>query len=660
MTIPKDRVEALRSQIERHNYLYHVLDAPEISDQEYDKLMQELVDLEKENPELAAPHSPTQKVGGPPLEKFNQVEHSKPMLSLDNAFSEEDIRKYYERTKSTLAEEPVFVGEPKIDGLAVSLRYENGIFVQGITRGNGLAGEDVTENLKTIKALPLRLFSEETIEVRGEVYMTKEDFESLNQRRQKQELQPFANPRNAAAGSIRQLDPKLAASRPLHIFIYSAVNPREDSYWQTRQKLKGLGLPTVPLAQQLKFSQVKPYYEHVASQRSSLPYEIDGVVLKVDSYRYQSKLGSTSRAPRWAIAWKLKTEKKMSRIEDIFVQVGRTGTVTPVAKIAPVSVAGSTVHRATLHNEDHIKSLDAKIGDVVSVHKAGDVVPEITEVLHDRRNGREKAFSMPSVCPSCGQKIERLPGEAFHRCQNLSCPAQLKERIKHFASRDAMDIDGLGDTLAQQLCDQGLVQDVGDLYYLTEKQLVTLDRVGKKTAQNLLQAIEDSKQRPLESLLYGLGISLAGKGTARRLVNHYNSLSAIASAPQQDLEKIEDIGPKVAGSIRQFFSRLSTHQIIKKLEDAGVSTEQRQKQKAGQSSLEGFSIVLTGTLSVSREEAKSLIEANGGEVKSSVSSKTDYVVAGDNPGSKSKKAVDLGVPVIDERTLWVLLEEDVL
>jgi DNA ligase (NAD+) len=649
------RLKELREQVTTHNYYYHVLDDPRISDAEFDLLMKELLQLEKLYPDLVTPDSPSKRVGGMPIPAFQQVQHVVPMLSLDNIFSENELQDFYLRLKRNLGMENIsWVGEPKIDGLAVSLYYEEGMFQRGATRGDGNTGEDITHNLLTIWSLPLRLRDKVTAEIRGEVFIPREDFLKLNMQREAQGLPLFANPRNAAAGSLRQLDPKVTAERPLDIFVFS-LNGISGikallTHWEALQYLKELGFKVNPLVSLLTgLEQAMDFYRSIESRRRELPYEIDGVVLKVNELLYQQKLGYTSRAPRWAVAFKFSSEEEVTRVKDIEVNVGRTGAVTPVAILDPVLLAGSVVKRASLHNEDILKEKGVMIGDEVVIHKAGDVIPEIVKVIKEKRTGREHAFTMPDFCPSCGKGLKRLTGEVALRCLNPACPAQLIERIIHFASRSGMDISGLGESLARQLYDSGLVKDVGDLYNLSKEDLVKLERMGEKSAENLLEALHKSKQNPLPKLLVALGIRFVGEKVARLLAAHFKSLPEIAAAPVEEITRLEEIGPKIALSVKEFFNQEETKEIVKKLENAGVNFHEGLESEEKNGALRGYTIVLTGTLNnYTRQEAKELIEAKGGKVAGSVSKNTDYVLAGENPGSKLQKARELGIKILTE------------
>ena len=657
----KKRLEELRELINYHNYRYYVLDDPEIPDAEYDRLMQELLELERQFPDLVTPDSPSQRVGAPPREEFETVPHSVPMLSLDNAFSEEDIREFDERVHRLLGVSgPIeYVAEPKLDGLGVELVYENGVLTVGSTRGDGYVGENVTENLKTIKSIPLRLLTRwlpapERLEVRGEVIMQKEAFRRLNREREERGEPPFANPRNAAAGSVRQLDPRVTASRPLDMYCYGygqiIGGPDFKTHWEVLEAFKKWGLKVNPLNELCKgIDQVVDYYRRMTEKREELPYEADGVVVKVNSLEYQARLGMKTRSPRWAIAWKFEAHQEITQVVDIVAQVGRTGTLTPVAILKPVRVGGVVVSRATLHNQDEIDRLDVRIGDWVIVQRAGDVIPEIVSVVKSRRTGKEKPYHLPDRCPVCGAKVVRMPGEVAYRCTNASCPAQLKERILHFASKRAMDIDGLGEKLVDQLVDKGLVKDVADLYFLKKEDLMKLERMGEKSAENLLRAIEESKSRSLDRLLYGLGIRYVGEHMARVLIDHFGSIEALKNASYEDLIQIPEVGPVVAESVVTFFRQPENLKLLEKLKKAGIRLEQKPEERKKSDLLAGKTFVFTGALkSFTRDEAQRIVEELGGRAASSVSRRTDYVVVGENPGSKAERARQLGIPMITE------------
>ncbi|MGO0122541.1 NAD-dependent DNA ligase LigA [Desulfothermobacter acidiphilus] len=656
------RAEQLRKEIAYHDYRYYVLDAPVISDAEYDRLMLELQAIEEVFPELVTPNSPTQRVGGAPREGFPTVRHLVPMLSLANAFDVSDLYDFDRRVKEALPGEKVeYVVEPKIDGLAVSLLYRRGEFVQGATRGDGEVGEDVTPNLRTIRSIPLYLLQDapDLIEVRGEAFMSKEAFAKLNERREEAGEPPFANPRNAAAGSIRQLDPKVTAGRKLDFFAYAVAHYEGISFTTHWEVLEWLSRQGFRVNQHRLFSTIEQVVEHIQgwqSRRFELPYAIDGMVVKVNSLDQQERLGSTMKSPRWAVAYKFPPEEAVTKLRRIEVSVGRTGVLTPVAVFDPVQIAGTTVSRATLHNEDMIRERDIRVGDYIVVHKAGDVIPEVVRSLPERRTGEEQVFHMPTHCPVCGAKTVREEGEVALRCPNISCPARLKESLYHFASRNAMDIRGLGKVLVEQLVDRGLVRSVADIYYLTEAQLLSLNRMGPKSVANLLREIEESKNRELHRLLFGLGIRHVGERAAKLLVERFGSLDRLAQATEEELTAIPEIGPKIAASVRNFFNEPRNLEVIERLRQAGLSLESRVP-AMGQGPLAGKTFVLTGALkSLTREEAKAIIERLGGRVASSVSQRTDYVVVGENPGSKYDRARELGVPLLDEEAFRQLLE----
>ncbi|SHM26139.1 DNA ligase (NAD+) [Caldanaerovirga acetigignens] len=661
------RIKELRELINYHNKQYYVYDSPVISDAEYDKLMRELEELERKFPELVTPDSPTQRVGGEPLPYFTQVVHRVPMMSLSNAFDEGELRDFHRRVTEVVGNDVEYVVELKIDGLAVSITYENGIYKTAATRGDGEVGEDVTQNVKTIKSVPLKLDfppdkSPAILEVRGEVYLPKEDFRKLNEEREEQGLALFANPRNAAAGSLRQLDPKVTAKRPLSIFIYGLgyVEGIEfKTHYEALQFFKKIGLRVNPhIVLFDKFDDVVDYCVSWNEKRHELPYEIDGMVIKVNSLEQQRLLGSTAKSPRWAIAYKFPAEQKTTVIKDIIVRVGRTGVLTPTAVLEPVRIAGSTVSKATLHNEDYIREKDIKIGDTVIVHKAGDVIPEVVGVVKEKRTGKERDFEMPNRCPECGSETVRLPGEAAYRCTNSAgCPAQIKRSIEHFASRDAMDIRGLGPAIVSLLISQGLIKDAADLYYLKREDLLPLERMGEKSAANLLSAIEESKKRPLDRVIYALGIPFVGSRTASLLADAFGSMEELEKATYEDLIKVPEIGEKIAESILAFFRQEQTKALISRLKAAGVNMEAKKK-KEGPKPLEGLTFVLTGALEkYTRQQATELIEKLGGKVTGSVSKKTDYVVVGKDPGSKYEKALKLGIKILNEAEFEELLEK---
>ncbi|MBE3581257.1 MAG: NAD-dependent DNA ligase LigA [Thermoanaerobacteraceae bacterium] len=658
------RLEELRRLIEEHNYRYFVLDAPIISDREYDELMRELLELEATFPELVTPDSPSQRVGGAPRPEFAAVRHRQPLLSLANAFSPQEILDFDRRVRELAGARADYVVEPKIDGLSVALVYIDGVFTTGATRGNGEVGEDVTANLRTVRALPLRLKRPVArLEVRGEVYMPKEAFARLNKAREDAGEPVFANPRNAAAGSLRQLDPKVTASRALGLFVYQVLYTEEDeplTQMEALEYLAGLGFPVNPYRVHCRHVQevLNTLEEWTPERRAALPYEIDGLVIKVNNLGVQRVLGATAKSPRWAVAYKFPAEQAVTRVVDVIVRVGRTGVLTPTALLEPVRLAGSTVSRASLHNEDIIREKDVRIGDTVVIQKAGDVIPEVIKVLPARRTGEEKEFHFPERCPACGSRVVREEGEAARRCTGgLACPAQVKERIIHFASRPAMDIQGLGPAIVSQLLDAGLIADAGDLYYLKVEDLLPLERFAEQSARNLISAIEASKDKGLERLLFALGIRHVGERAARTLARHFRSLDRLREASLEELTTLPDIGPKIAASIKAFFDEPRNLEVLEKLRRAGVKMEaEPEPETAGP--LAGKTFVLTGTLpNLTRQEATDLIVRAGGKVASSVSRRTDYVVVGDNPGSKYDKARELGIPLLDEEGLRKLLED---
>jgi DNA ligase (NAD+) len=625
--------------------------------------MQELIKIEETYPELVTPDSPTQRVGAPPAEGFVSVRHRSRMLSLDNAFDYEELAAFFDRISRELGTKKIsLVCEPKVDGVAVALTYENGIYVRGATRGDGEVGEDITANVRTIRSVPLRLLVTKPpaeLEVRGEAYLPKRQFEEINLERGEQGLPLFANPRNAAAGSLRQLDPKITASRSLDLLIHgigyiSGIS--FQSHWESLEWLRGVGFRVSPGAKRVaSIDEAFAYCEEWQEKRHELAYEIDGVVIKVDSYEQQAKLGMTSKAPRWAIAYKFPAEQQTTIVKDIQVNVGRTGALTPTAILEPVRVAGSTVSAATLHNEDEIRRKDVRIGDTVIVQKAGDVIPEIVAPIKSKRTGKERIFKMPDKCPICGADVVRPEGEAVARCTGIACPAQLFERILHFASRGAMDIDGLGPAVVKQLLVKGFVRDVADLYNLTKEQLLEIEHFADKAADNLYQAIQRSKERPLARLLFGLGIRHVGSHAAELLAEHFSSIDAIAKANFEELVAIPEIGPTTAESIVHFFAEPRNKEVIEKLRSAGVRMEE-EVVKAKAQTFSGLTFVITGTLtSFSREEAEARIKELGGRASSSVSKKTDYLVVGEKPGSKYEKAKQLGVKIIDEEQFLEML-----
>jgi DNA ligase (NAD+) len=659
------QAQALHKKLEEHNYKYYVLDDPAVSDAEYDILFQKLKKLETEHPELITPQSPTQRVGAAPLKEFLEVKHEIPMLSLDNAFTPEDLLAFDERIHERLRDaNPIeYVCEPKLDGLAISLRYENGLFVRGATRGDGETGEDVTVNIRTINMVPLRLQGDDfpsILEVRGEVYMPKAGFEKLNKRAEAKGEKVFANPRNAAAGSIRQLDPRITAKRPLAIFFYSVgvVEGKKipDKHSEILSVLKKWGLPVCPeIAVKQGIEECEKYYASIGAKRAKLPYEIDGVVYKVNNIKDQERLGFVSRAPRWAIAHKFPAQQVQTIIEDVEFQVGRTGAITPVARLKPVSVGGVTVSNATLHNLDEIKRKGIHIGDTVIIQRAGDVIPEVVSVV--KSDAHAKKIKLPADCPICHSAIEQVEGEAIARCTGgLFCPAQRKEAIRHYASRRAIDVEGLGEKLVEQLVDQKLINNAADLYSLNFKELSSLERMAEKSAQNLLDALEQSKKTTLPRFLYALGIREVGEATAKNLAKYFGDLEPLFEATEESLQEIEDVGPIVAEHIVSFFAEKHNRDVINKLLKAGVHWEKIQK-STQELRLAGQTFVLTGSLAaMSREEAKEKLESMGAKVAGSVSAKTNCVVVGSDAGSKLAKAKKLNVPVMEEEEFLKFLQ----
>jgi DNA ligase (NAD+) len=660
------RIEELRELLNKYNYEYYVLDRPSVPDAEYDRLMQELIALEEQYPEFKTKDSPTQRVGGQPLEAFQKVEHRIPMLSLANAFHEGDLRDFDRRVRQEVGDDVAYVCELKIDGLAVSVRYEDGYFVQGATRGDGVTGEDITENLKTIRSLPLRLKEAVTLEARGEAYMPKASFERLNEQRKQRGEELFANPRNAAAGSLRQLDPKIAASRHLDLFVYSLADAEElgiDSHSAALDYLQMLGFKVNPERRRCaNIDEVIRFVNEWHEKRPQLPYEIDGIVIKVDSFEQQEQLGATAKSPRWAIAYKFPAEEVVTKLIGIELNVGRTGVVTPTAILEPVRVAGTTVQRATLHNEDFIREKDIRIGDSVVIKKAGDIIPEVVSVVLDRRTGEEVPFVMPTHCPECGSELVRLEGEVALRCINPKCLAQIREGLIHFVSRQAMNIEGLGEKVISQLFREGLIHDVADIYRLTKEQLINLERMGEKSATNLLGAIEASKQNSLERLLFGLGIRHVGAKAAKVLAEHFETMDRLQNATKEELMSIHEVGEKMADSIVTYFAKPEVKELLNELRVYGVNMEYKgpKTPKAGDvdSYFAGKTVVLTGKLeSLSRNEAKEKIEQLGGKVTGSVSKNTDLVIAGADAGSKLTKAQQLNIEIWDEMRFLQEIEQ---
>ena len=674
-----ERAASLRAELGRHNHAYYVLDAPTIPDAEYDKLFRELQGLEAEFPELLTADSPTQRVGGTPLKEFPPRQHGVPMLSLNNAFAPEEVEAFDKRVRDGLETIAAvdYAVEPKFDGLAISLTYENGVFTSGATRGDGVTGEEVTPNLRTVRNIPLRLKGEgwpSLIEVRGEVLMFKADFADLNARQRERGDKEFANPRNAAAGSLRQLDSKITASRPLSFFAYGVGSGADalavKTHSELMDKLAAWGFPVAAERAVVSGSHGQlEFFAKIGMLRPSLPYDIDGVVYKVNRLDWQARLGFVSRAPRFAIAHKFPAEEALTEVLGIDVQVGRTGAITPVARLKPVFVGGVTVTNATLHNEDEVRRKDVRVGDTVIVRRAGDVIPEVVAIVPEKRPMRDlfggeplfPAFELPKLCPECGSAVARGIDEAIARCSGgLYCPAQRKQALWHYAARRAMDIEGLGDKIVDQLVDAGLVHTPADLYSLTVETLAGLERMGEKSAQNLVAAIDQSRQTTLARFIFALGIRNVGEATARDLARHFGNLNGIMAADVEALQQVPDVGPIVAASIVAFFNESHNREIIAQLLAAGLHWTEGEPADAGQKLLAGKTLVLTGTLpTLKRDDAKAMIEAAGGKVAGSVSKKTDFVVAGEEAGSKLEKALELGVPVIDEVELLNMLQKGV-
>ncbi len=661
----KQQIEALRKELEQYNYEYHTLDQPSVSDYEYDQKIQELQKLEEENPELVTPDSPSQRVGGKPLDAFQKVQHTIPMLSLGNAFNEEELRDFDRRVREGVDEDVNYVCELKIDGLAISLRYEDGLFVQGATRGDGATGEDITQNLKTIKSIPLRINEDETIEVRGEAFMPQRSFLSLNEAREEREEEPFANQRNAAAGSVRQLDPKIAASRNLDIFLYGVGQWEAgelESHSERLEHLQKLGFKTNPEWKTCNsIDEVIDYVNKWTEDRPGLSYEIDGIVIKVDNLDQQEELGFTAKNPRWAIAYKFPAEEAITKLYDIELSVGRTGAVTPTALLNPVKVAGTTVQRASLHNEDLIREKDIRIGDTVVIKKAGDIIPEVVRVVTDERTGDEEEYHMPDHCPECESELEHLEEEVALRCLNPNCPAQLREGLIHFVSRNAMNIDGLGEKVIAQLFRENLVHNIADLYKLEKDELMKLERMGEKSADNLLSAINDSKQNSLERLLFGLGIRFVGSKGAQTLAVEFETIDGLLNATFEDLIAVNEIGEKMADSVVRYFEKPQVTELIAELKELGLNMEYLGRKKSDQpedSPFMGKTVVITGKMEqYSRGEAKEKVEALGGKVTGSVSKNTDILLAGEDAGSKYDKAEKLGLDIWDEQRFIEVLNE---
>jgi len=664
----KTEIDKLREDLAYHNWRYYALDDPEISDAGYDEMMRRLADLEKKFPEFDSPDSPTRRVGAPPLEEFRQVEHRAPMLSLANAMNSDEMKEFDGRVKRFLSLPPgsviEYVAEPKFDGLGVELVYKDGRFAVGSTRGDGMRGEDVTVNLKTIKSIPLKLRGEKRdvprrLEVRGEVYMNIKDFEALNRKREKSGDPLFANPRNAAAGSLRQLDSSITAGRRLEIFIHSfgvIEGMSFKSQWEFLDRLPAWGLRVNKQIRKCRgIDEALDYWAEMREKRDKLSYEIDGVVIKVDDFALQQKLGTVSRSPRWAIAYKFPPSQETTKVIDITAQVGRTGALTPVAIMEPVRIGGVEVERATLHNQDEVDRKDVRVGDTVVVQRAGDVIPEVVKVITSKRPAGTKHYKLPSKCPVCGAAVVRLEGEAASRCTGISCPAQIKEHILHFASRRAMDIDGVGEKLVDQLVDSGKIRSVADVYFLGKEDLLSLERMAEKSASNILRAIDRSRRTTLDRFILALGIRHVGEHIAKVLAGEFGSIEKIRDAGEDELKRVKEIGPEIAQSIKTFFSERKNTAVIERLKEGGVSWKAPSK-SGGR--LAGKTFVFTGAMEkYGREDASRLVEEEGGRVSSSVSKKTDYVVAGSDPGSKYDKAKEMGVAILNESQFLKLIGE---
>ena len=656
------RIEELINLINYHNEKYYNQDSPEIEDFEYDNLMKELIKLEEENPKLKRNDSPSNRVGGKPLDKFEQVVHKIPMLSLSNAYSWEDLKDFDSRVREAVGSDVEYVVEFKIDGLSVGLNYNNGIFESGATRGNGIVGENITKNLMTIKNIPLNIDEKGELTVRGEVYISKKDFEEINKIQEEQDQPLYANPRNLAAGSLRQLDSKLTAKRPLDIFIFNLedINSKQfKTHSESLEYLKQLGFHVSPEFKVFKtMDEIIEYIKYWTEHREDLGFGIDGMVIKVNNLAQREQMGYTAKSPRWAIAYKFPAERKETKLLDIVVEVGRTGTITPTAVLEPIRLAGTTVSRATLHNEDYINEKDIKINDTVLVQKAGDIIPQVVEVIKEKRTGEEIEFKMPEECPVCGEPTVRLEGEAAVKCINISCPAQIRRGIIHFASREAMDIDGLGESIITLLLKQDLIKDISDLYYLKKEQISVLERMGDKSATNLINAINKSKENDLWRFINGLGIKLIGTKAAKILASEFKDLDKLMSATEQELINLEEFGQTMADSVVEFFKEEKNISVIEKLKEAGVNTKLIESDDEDIPKIfEKMKIVLTGTLpTLKRNDAKEMIEKRGGKATSSVSKSTSFVLAGEEAGSKLTKANDLGIKVIDEEKFLQLID----
>ncbi len=662
------RIEELKRIIEHHNYLYYVLNKPEISDYEFDKLLKELEELEKAFPEFKTKDSPTQRIGEKPLDGFKSVRHVIPMLSLSNTYSEEEVKAFHNRLARLLGETNFsYVVEPKIDGVAVSLKYENGFLSVGSTRGDGMLGDDITENLRTIKSIPLKLRRNnypDHLEVRGEVFMPKAAFEKFNKKREEQGEEIFANPRNAAAGSLKLLDPRIVAKRPLDAIFYAVGEVAKDfeTHIELLKTLVDLGFKVPPCYKLCRnIEEVIAYLKELHQKKDSFPFGMDGAVIKLNERALYAKAGMTAKSPRWAIAFKYEPDRAKTRLKDITVQVGRTGVLTPVAELEPVFLAGSTISRATLHNEEEIKRKDIRIGDMVVIEKAGEVIPAVVDVDKSARRGNEKIFKMPEKCPVCGSPVTRTSGEVAIRCESLQCPAQLKRWLIHFASRNCMNIEGLGEAIVDQLVNQKIISDPADLYFLSSEQVASLERMGKKSAENLLNNIASSKQRDLSALIAALGIRHVGEKLARELAKEFGSLDALMQADQDQLKKMRDVGPAASSSIVEYFKKPNTIALIEKLRKAGINMKSLERDKKSETKSNFFSgklFVITGTLArFSRKEAEEKIRSLGGETASSVSKNISCLIVGEEPGSKLEKAKQLGIEILPEEKFYALLEE---
>jgi len=657
------KIQKLSGEIKYHEKKYYVDNNPQISDYEFDQSVKKLEELESQYPELVTPESPTQRVGEQPLEGFVSVDHSTPMLSLDNCYSVEELREFEERIQKLLPSQKIeYVAELKIDGLGISAIYRDGKFFQAVTRGDGFRGDKVTANVKTIRSMPLGISNPKEIEVRGEIYLPFESFKKINKEREKNSEPLFANPRNAAAGSLRTLDPREVSSRRLDIFLYYIFieNNEMPTQWENLKMLRELGFKiNLNVCHCADLDEVISFYDEWRGKRDNLDYDVDGIVVKVNSTEQRNILGATAKFPRWAISFKFPARQATTRIKDITIQVGRTGALTPVAVLEPVQLSGITISRSTLHNEDEIKRKDIRIGDTVLIERSGDVIPKVVSVMKERRTGKEKKVAWPLRCPVCNSSTFKPEEEAISRCTNPSCPAKIKESILHFAWRRAMNIEGLGESLADQLLEKKLIQKIPDLYSLKHEDLANLERMGPKSSQNLLDEIEGTKQRNLDRLIYALGIRYVGERTAQALASHFKDLDALAKASLEELTQIEDVGPKVAESVAFFFNQFENIELINKLKKAGLNLSYRERERREGMPLAGQTFVLTGKLeSLSREEAGKLIQEKGGTVTSSVSSKTDYVVAGESPGSKFQKAQRLGIQTLEEKEFLKLIGKD--